>query len=156
MNQVCPYNFSPWEILLLLFTFYWQKCHSPSDGYLQFIYTYGVNSDISHSRIKEAMDTNLLKVAGSSETARTLALCDHIDSIRTTLLRLLAYCCLNAIQEQHKGFTQTTTKGDDYNCHKANLQLSPREKHWQTLLHSLVYTTTSFLHILYSHIIISA
>jgi len=37
------------------------------------IYTLGVSSDISHGRIKEAMDTNLLEVAGSSETAHTLA-----------------------------------------------------------------------------------
>ena len=33
----------------------------------------GVSSDISHGRIKDAMDTNLLEVAGSSETACTLA-----------------------------------------------------------------------------------
>jgi len=63
------------------------------------------------------MDTNLLKVAGSSKTACTLAMCDHLDSIRTTIPRLLAYCCLNAIQEWCLGFTQTTTKGDDYNYH---------------------------------------
>jgi len=38
------------------------------------IYTLGVSSKISHSRIKEAMDTNLLEVAGFSETAHTLAM----------------------------------------------------------------------------------
>ena len=37
------------------------------------IYTLGVSSDISHGRIKEAMDTNLLEAADSSETAHTLA-----------------------------------------------------------------------------------
>jgi len=86
-----------------------------------YIYTLGVSSDISHDRIKETMDTNLLEVAGSSETARTLAACDHLDSIRTTIPRLLAYCCFNAIRERHQGFTQTTTKGDDYNYHKVKL-----------------------------------
>ena len=69
-----------------------------------YIYTLGVSSDISHGRIKEAMDTNLLEVAGSSETARTLAMCNHIDAIWTTISRLLAYCCLNAILERHQGF----------------------------------------------------
>ena len=34
---------------------------------------------------------------------------------------------------------------------KAKLQLSPREMHWQTLLHLLVYTAISFLHTLYSY-----
>jgi len=86
------------------------------------------------------MDTNLLKVAGSSETACTLVMCDHLDSIRTIIPRLLAYCCLNAIQEWCLGFT---TKGDDYNYHKVKLQLSPRETHWHTLLHLLVYTNIS-------------
>ena len=66
-----------------------------------------------------------MEVAGSSETAHTLAVCNHLDSIRTTIPRLLAYCCLNAIREQCQGFTQTTTKGDDYNYYKAKLQLSP-------------------------------
>jgi len=42
-------------------------------------------------------------------------------------------------------------KGDDYNYHKAKLQLSPGETHWQTLLHSLVYTAISFLRTLYSY-----
>jgi len=116
-----------------------------------YIYTLGVSSDISHSRIKEAMDTNLLEVAGSSKTACTLAACDHLNSIRTTMPRLLAYCCLNAIWERHQGFTQATTKGDDYNYHKAKLQLSPREMHWLTLLHSLVYTAISFLRTLYCY-----
>ena len=111
----------------------------------------GVSSDISHSRIKEAMDTNLLEVAGSSETAHTLATFNHLDSTRTTIPRLLAYCCLNATRERHQGFTQTTTKGDDYNYHKAKLQLSPRETHRQTLLCLLVYTAISFLRTLYSY-----
>jgi len=111
------------------------------------IYTLGVSSDISHSRIKEAMATNLLEVAGSSETAHTLAACNRLDSIRTTILRLVAYRCLNVTQEQRQGFTQTTTKGDDYNYHKS----SPRETHWQTLLRSLVYTAISFLRTLYSY-----
>jgi len=31
------------------------------------------------------------------------------------------------------GITQTTTKGDDYNYHKAKLQLSPREMHRQII-----------------------
>jgi len=84
------------------------------------------------------MDTNLLEVAGSSKTAHTLAAYHHLNSIRTTIPRPLAYCCLNATQEWCQGFTQTTTKGDDYNYHKAKLQLSPRETHWQTLLGSLV------------------
>jgi len=109
----------------------------------------GVSSAISHGRIKEATDTNLLEVAGSSETAHTLAACNHLDSTRTTIL--LAYCCLNATREWHQGFTQKTTEGDDYNYHKAKLQLSPRETHWQTLLRSLVYTAISFLHTLYSY-----
>ena len=69
------------------------------------------------------MDINLLEVAGSSETARTLAAFDHLGSIRTTIPKLLAYCCLNAIREQCQGFTQTTTKGDEYKYHKAKLQL---------------------------------
>ena len=90
------------------------------------------------------MDTNLLKVAGSSETACTLAMRDHLDSIRTTIPRFLAYCCLNAIREWCLCFTQTTTKGDDYNHHKVKLQRSPRETHWHTLLHLLVYTDISF------------
>ena len=75
-----------------------------------YIYIHEVSSDISHVGIKEAMDTNLLEVAGSSETAHTLATCDHLDSIRTT-----------------------TNKGDDY---KAKLQPSSRETHWQTLVWS--------------------
>ena len=87
-------------------------------------------------------------MADSSETAHTLAACDHLDSIRTTIP---TYCCLNATRERRQGFTQTTTKGDDYNYHKAKLQLSPRETHWQTLLHALVYTTISFLCTLYSY-----
>ena len=126
--------------------------HSPSTGKsatppamdICYLYTHRVSSDISHSRIKETMDTNILEVAGSSETACTLAARDHLDSIRTTILRLLAYCCLNAILKWHQGFTQTTNKGDDYNYHKVKLQLSPRETHWQTLLHSLVYIAISF------------
>ena len=94
-----------------------------------YIYTLGVSSDIFHSRTKESMDTNFLEVAGSSETARTLVMCDHLNSVRTNILRLSAYCCLNAIREQCQGFTQTTTKGDDYNYHIAKLRLSPREMH---------------------------
>ena len=109
-----------------------------------YIYTYRVSSDISHGRIKAAMDTNLPEVARSSETACTSVTCNHLNSIR---MRLLAYCCLNAIQKQCWGYTQTTTKGDNY--HKA--KLSPREMHWQTLLHSLVYAAISFLHTLYSY-----
>ena len=89
------------------------------------IYTLGVSSNISHGRIKEAMDTNLQEVVGSSETAHTLAAWNHLNSIRTTIPRLFAYCCLNAIRERHQGFTQTTTKGDDYNYHKAKLQRFP-------------------------------
>jgi len=115
------------------------------------IYTLGVSSNIFHGRIKEAMDTNLLEVAGSSKTAHTLAVCNHLNSIRTTIPRHLAYCCLNARRERCQGFTQTTTKGDDYNYHKAKLQLSPRETHWQTLLRSLVYTAISFLCTPYSY-----
>jgi len=115
------------------------------------ISTLGVSSDISHGRIKEAMETNLLEVAGSSETAHTLAACNHLDSIRTTIPRLVAYCCLNATRNRRQGFTQTTTKGDDYNYHKAKLQLSPRETHWQTLPGSLIYTAISFLRTLYSY-----
>jgi len=113
------------------------------------IYILGVSSDISHNRIKEAMDTNLLEEAGSSETAHTLAACNCLNSIRTTIPRLVAYCCLNATRERRQGFTQTTTKGDDYNYYKAKLQLSSRETHWQTLLRSLVYTTISFLRTLH-------
>ena len=115
------------------------------------IYTLGVSSNISHGRIKEATDTNLLKVAGSSETAHTLAAWNHLDSNRTTIPRLLAYCCLKATRERRQGFTQTTTKGDDYNYHKAKLQLSPRETHWQTLPGSLIYTAISFLRTLHSY-----
>ena len=115
------------------------------------IYTLGVSSNISHGRIKEAMDTNLPEVAGSSETAHTLAAWNHLHSNRTTKPRLLAYCCLNATWERRQGFTQTTTKGDDYNYHKAKLYLSPRETNWQTLLRSLVYTAISFLRTLYSY-----
>jgi len=110
-----------------------------------YIYTLGVSSDISNSRIKEAMDTNFLEVIGSSKTASTLAMCNHLESITTTQPRLSVNCCLNAILEWHQGFTQTTTKGDYYNYHKAKLQLLPRETHWQTLLHLSVYTTISFL-----------
>jgi len=39
------------------------------------------------------------EVAGFSETAHTLAACNLLDSIRTTIQRFLAYCCLNAIRE---------------------------------------------------------
>ena len=116
-----------------------------------YISTLGVSSDISHGRIKEAMETNLLEVAGSSETAHTLAACKHLDCIRTTIPRLVAYCCLNATRNRRQGFTQTTTKGDDYNYHKAKLQLSPRETHWQALPGSLIYTAISFLRTLYSY-----
>ena len=49
------------------------------------IYTLEVSSNISHGRIKEATDTNLLEVAGSSETAHTLATWNHLDSIRLWL-----------------------------------------------------------------------
>jgi len=49
-------------------------------------YTYRTSLDISHGGIIEAMDTNLLEVAG------TVAACDHLDSIRTTILRLLFEC----------------------------------------------------------------
>jgi len=67
------------------------KSATPKAMDICYIYTLGVSSDISHGRIKEAMDTNLLEVAGSSETARTLAACDHLDSIRTAIPKLLAY-----------------------------------------------------------------
>lgn len=70
-----------------------------------YIYTHGVSPDITHSRIKEAMDANLLDVAGSSETAHTLAAHDHLISIRTIILSLV-HCCLNATREQHQGFTE--------------------------------------------------
>jgi len=46
------------------------------------------------------MDTNLLEVAGSLRLL-TITACDELDSIRTTILRFIAYCCLNAIQEWH-------------------------------------------------------
>jgi len=121
------------------------KSTTPTVMDICHIYTLGVSSNISRGRIEEAMDTNLLEVAGSSETARTLATCNHHYSIRTTILRLLEYCCLNATWDWHQGFTQTTTKGDDNNYHKVKLQISPRETHWQTLLCSLVYTAISFL-----------
>ena len=127
------------------------KSATPTAMDICHIYTLGVSSNISHGRIKEATDTNLLEVAGSSETAHTLAAWNHLDSNRTTIPKLLAYCCLNAIRERRQGFTQTTTKGDDYNYHKAKLQLLPRETHWQTLLPSLVYTAISFLRTLYSY-----
>ena len=104
-----------------------------------YIYTYRVSSDISHGRIKAAVDTNLLEVARFSETACTSVTCNRLNSIR---MRLLAYCCLNAIQKQCWGYTQTTTKGDNY--HKA--KLSPWEMHWQTLLRSLVYIAISSEH----------
>ena len=51
-----------------------------------FIYTHRMSLDISHGGTKEAMDTNLLEVA------RTVAACDHLNSIRTTILRLLFEC----------------------------------------------------------------
>ena len=127
------------------------KSATPTAMDICHIYTLGVSSNISHGRIKEATDTNLLEVAGSSETAHTLAAWNHLDSNRTTIPRLLAYCCLNARRERRQGFTQTTTKGDDYNYRKAKLQLSPRETHWQTLLLSLVYKAISFLRTLYSY-----
>ena len=127
------------------------KSATPTAMDICHIYTLGVSSNISHGRIKEDTDTNLLKLAGSSETAHTLAAWNHLDSNRTTIPRLLAYCCLNATRERRQSFTQTTTKGDDYNYHKAKLQLSPRETHWQTLLRSLVYTAISFLRTLYSY-----
>ena len=85
------------------------------------VYTLGVSSDLSHCRIKEAMGTNFLEVAGYPKTARTLAACDHLNSFRTIGPRLLAHCCINAIRELHQGFTQTTTKRDDYNYHKPKL-----------------------------------
>ena len=116
-------------------------------SYIIYGYIYTVSSDISHGRMKAAMDTNILEVARSSETACTSVMCNRLNSIRTTILRLLAYCCLNAIQKQCQGYTQTTTKGDNY--HKA--KLSPWEMHWQTLLHSLVYAAISFLRTLYSY-----
>ena len=144
MKKVSPSNFWLWEILIATsFTFYC-KSATPTAVDICYTYTHRVSSDISHGRIKEATDTNLLEVAGSSETAHTLAACNHLDSIRTTIPRLLAYCHLNATREWRQGFTQTTTKGDDYNYHKAKLQLLPRETHWQTLLRSLVYMAISF------------
>ena len=76
-----------------------------------YIYTYRVSSDISHGRIKAAMDTNLLEVVHSSETACTSVTCNRLNSIR---MRLLAYCCLNVIQKQCRGYTQRTTKGENY------------------------------------------
>ena len=127
------------------------KSATPTAMDIWHIYTLGVSSNISHGRIKEAMDTNLLEVEGSSETAHTIAACNHLDSIRTTIPRLLAYCCLNATQEQRQGFTHTTNKGDDYNYHKGKLQILPRETHWQTLLRSLVYMAINFLRTLYSY-----
>ena len=150
MKQGYPSDFSPWEILIATFLhLLLAKSATPSVKGVCYTYTLGVSSDISHGRIKEAMDTNLLEVVGSSETAHTLVACDHFDSIRTTILRLLAYCCLNAIRERCQGFTQTTTKGDDYNYHKAKLWL--RETHWQTILRSLAYTAISFLRTLYRY-----
>jgi len=94
------------------------KSATPTAMDICHIYTPGVSLEISHGRIKEAKDTNLLEVVGSSETARTLAACDHLNSIMTTILRLLAYSCLNAIWEQarvsHKHpprmMTTTSTK----------------------------------------------
>ena len=98
------------------------------------------------------MDTNLLEVAGSSETALTLAAWNHLNSIRTTMPRLLAYCCLNATREQRQGFTQTTIKGDDYNYHKGKLQLSPRETYFTLLtLKNKDLATCGFQKQIYTH-----
>ena len=108
-----------------------------------YIYTYRVSSDISHGRIKAAMDTNLLEVARSSETACTSVTCNRLNSIR---MRLLAYCCLNAIQKQCQGYTQTTTKGDNY----PKRSYHP-ESCTDRLFHSLVYAAISFLHTLHSY-----
>jgi len=64
MKQV---YFSPWEILIATFLhLLLAKVPLPQQWIFEYIYTLGVSSDISHGRIKEAMDTNLLEVAGSS------------------------------------------------------------------------------------------
>ena len=56
-------------------------------------YTHGVSTDISHGRIRVAVNVNFVEVAGSSESARTLATRDHLDSIRTAIPSLI-YCVL--------------------------------------------------------------
>ena len=52
-------------------------------------YTHGVITDISHGRIRVAVDVNFVGVAGSSESAHTLATHDHLDSIRTAIPSLI-------------------------------------------------------------------
>jgi len=51
--------------------------------YIWHTYTHEVGRDISHDIRKEAMDTSFLEVAGSSKAAHTLAMCDHLDFVRT-------------------------------------------------------------------------
>jgi len=46
--------------------------------------------------MKEAMDTNLVEVADSSET---VCMCDHVNSIGTNIPSFSAYCKLNFTQE---------------------------------------------------------
>jgi len=78
---------------------------------IRHIYTLGVSLDISHGRIKEAMDTNLLEVAGSSETAHTLAACNHLDSIRTTIPRLFSILLFECHTGAAPGFHTNNYQG---------------------------------------------
>jgi len=87
----------------------------------------------------ESMNTNLLEVAVTSETAHMLA-ATPLGPPYWGFKDIAFECHMGAVP----GFTRTTTEGDDYNYHKAKLQLWPRETHWQTLLHSSVYTAISF------------
>jgi len=79
-------------VVTLIATFIHQrlvKVPLPSNGYLLYLHSWS-KPDISHGRIKAAIDANLLEVVGSSETAHTLTACDHLDSIRTTIPRLFS------------------------------------------------------------------
>jgi len=101
MKQVYPSKFSPWEILIATFVHLLLAkvplLHQMDECY---IYTHGVSSDISHSRIKRPMDTNLLEVAGSSEAVQTLAMFDLLNSIRGFSILPFEYYT-GAVQEFH-------------------------------------------------------
>ena len=58
-------------------------------------------------------------------------LCVHIPALYHHT-QSSEYSCLSSTQEWCQVFTQPATKGNDQNKHKAQLQLSPRETHWQT------------------------
>jgi len=112
IKQKYGLTFSLWETLIATFCSPATGKRSPSNGYL--LYLHSLSKSRHFPRYNKRGYGHRPPGGGRFLwTIRTLAVCDHLDSIRITMiLRPLAYCCLNAILEQHYGSTETTTKVD--------------------------------------------